>query len=201
LESALYFWIAMAKVLHMTPTKVWDKFEPLNIEPAGTGVTTALASVMGRILIVCDDERRRIALVGMLAHCDVDAQVAAGGQEALERLSAFRADAIVVDLGMPSLDGVEMLRCLKERGDRIPAIALTESTSMEEALSAVHDLKAFWFLEKPVEPLAFRDLLERAISYKRSLQQSGEFDHDLSLRGVGKMAGSSPEMQQVLVEN
>jgi CheY-like chemotaxis protein len=149
LESALYFWIAMAKVLHMTPTKVWDKFEPLNIEPAGKRVTTALASVMGRILIVCDDDHQRTALVSILAHCDVDAQVAADGQEALERLSAFKADTIVVDLGMRSMGGVEMLRRLKERGDRIPAIALTGSTSMEEALSAVHDLNAFWFLEKP----------------------------------------------------
>jgi hypothetical protein len=41
---------------------------------------------------------------------------------------------------------------------------------MEKALSAVHDLKAFWFLEKPVEPRAFKILLGRAIRYKRSLQ-------------------------------
>jgi len=38
---------------------------------------------------------------------------------------------------------------------------------MEKALIAVHDLKAFWFLEKPVEPRAFKTLLERAIRYKK----------------------------------
>ena len=56
------------------------------------------------------------------------------------------------------MDGFELLRHLKERGDLTPAIALTGFGSMEKALSAVHDLKAFWYLEKPVEPRAFKTL-------------------------------------------
>ena len=94
---------------------------------------------------------------------DFETQVAADGLEALERLTAFNADVIVADLVMPRMDGFELLRHLKERGDLTPAIALTGFGSMEKALSAVHDLKAFWFLEKPVEPRAFKTLLERAI--------------------------------------
>ena len=86
-----------------------------------------------------------------------DTQVAADGQEALERLAAFNADVIVADLVMPRMDGFELLRHLKERGDLTPAIALTGFGSMEKALSAVHDLKAFWFLEKPVEPRRLQD--------------------------------------------
>ena len=87
---------------------------------------------------------------------------------------------------------------LKERGDLTPAIALTGFGSMEKALSAVHDLKAFWFLEKPVEPRAFKILLERAIRYKRSLQKTDELKRELSLRGVlGDMVGTSPAMQQI----
>ena len=131
-----------------------------------------LPAVSGRILIVDDDERQRTALTAMLADCDFETQVAADGQEALERLAAFNADVIVADLVMPRMDGFELLRHLKERGDLTPAIALTGFGSMEKALSAVHDLKAFWFLEKPVEPRAFKTLLERAIGYKRSLQKS-----------------------------
>ena len=130
-----------------------------------------LPAVSGRILIVDDDERQRTALAAMLSDGDFDTQVAADGQEALERLAAFNADVIVADLVMPRMDGFELLRHLKERGDLTPAIALTGFGSMEKALSAVHDLKAFWFLEKPVEPRAFKTLLERAIRYKRSLQK------------------------------
>jgi len=62
----------------------------------------------------------------------------------------------------------------------------------------IHDLKAFWFLEKPVEPRAFKTLLERAILYKRSLQKNEELKRDLSLRGVlGDMVGTSPAMQRI----
>jgi DNA-binding NtrC family response regulator len=155
-------------------------------------------AVLGRILIVDDDERQRAALVAMLSGGDFETQVAADGLEALERLSAFDADVIVADLVMPRMDGFELLRRLKERGDLTPAIVLTGYGSMEKALSAVHDLKAFWFLEKPVEPRAFKTLLERAIRYKRSLQKTEELQRDLSLRGVlGDLVGTSPAMQQI----
>ncbi|MGD0579263.1 MAG: sigma-54 dependent transcriptional regulator [Bryobacteraceae bacterium] len=155
-------------------------------------------AVSGRILIVDDDERQRDALAAMLSGCDFDTQLAADGQEALERLATFSADAIVADLVMPRMDGFELLRYLKDRGDLTPAIVLTGFGSMEKALSAVHDLGAFWYLEKPVEPRAFRTLLERAIQYKRSLQKSEELKRDLSLRGVlGDLVGTSPAMQQI----
>src|ERR1035438_6719201 len=122
-----------------------------------------LPGVTGRILIVDDDERQRSALAAMLPAGDFDTRLAADGQEALECLAGFNADVIVSDLIMPRMDGFELLRNLKERGVLTPAIALTGYGSMEKALSAVHDLKAFWFLEKPVEPRAFRILVERAI--------------------------------------
>jgi len=157
-----------------------------------------LPGVSGRILIVDDDARQRDALAAMLTDCEFETQVASDGQEALERLTAFNADVIVADLVMPRMDGFELLRHLKDRGDLTPAIALTGFGSMEKALSAVHDLKAFWFLEKPVEPRAFRTLLERAIHYKRSLQKTEELKRDLSLRGVlGDMVGTSPAMQRI----
>jgi DNA-binding NtrC family response regulator len=155
-------------------------------------------SLSGRILIVDDDEAQRNALAAMLSDCAFDTQVAADGHEALEVLASFKADVIVSDLVMPRMDGFELLRHLKERGDLTPAIALTAFGSMEKALTAVHDLKAFWFLEKPVEPRAFKTLLERAVRYKRSLQRTEELTRDLSLRGVlGDLVGSSPAMQQI----
>jgi DNA-binding NtrC family response regulator len=157
-----------------------------------------LPAVSGRILIVDDDERQRSALAAMLSDCDLETQVASDGQEALERLAGFSADVIVSDLVMPRMDGFELLRHLKERGDLTPAIALTGFGSMEKALSAVHDLNAFWFLEKPVEPRAFKILLERAIRHKRSLQKTAELKRDLSLRGVlGDLVGTSAAMQQI----
>jgi DNA-binding NtrC family response regulator len=155
-------------------------------------------AVQGRILLVDDDERQRTALAAMLPDGDFETQAANDGQEALERLTSFNPDVIVADLVMPRMDGFELLRYLQERGNLTPAIALTGFGSMDKALSAVHDLKAFWYLEKPVEPRAFKTLLERAIRYNRSLRKTDELKRDLSLRGVlGDMVGTSPAMQRI----
>ncbi len=158
-----------------------------------------LPAVSGRILIVDDEERHRTALAAMLSDCDFETQVAADGQEALERLADFNADVIVSDLIMPRMDGFELIRQLKASGDETPAIILTGFGSMDKALTAVRDLNAFWFLEKPVEPMALRILLERAIRLRKTLRKADELKRDLSNRGVlGDLIGSSPAMLEVL---
>jgi DNA-binding NtrC family response regulator len=157
-----------------------------------------LPALRSRILIVDDDERQRSALVAMLPDGDFESQVAVTGQDALDRLATFSADVIVADLVMPRMDGFELLRQLRDRGDLRPTIALTGFGSIEKALSAVHDLKAFWYLEKPVEPRAFRILLERATRYNRSMQETDVLKRDLRLRGVlGDLVGTSPAMQHI----
>jgi len=157
----------------------------------------ARSTVSGRVLIVDDEPRQRSVLAAMLSDGGFDIQFAGDGQEALERLTTFNAEVIVADLVMPRMDGFEMLSHLKERGDLTPAIVLTGFGSLEKALSAVHDLKAFWFLEKPVQPLAFKALVERAITYTRSLQKSEELQRDLSRRGVmGNLVGSPPRCRR-----
>ena len=134
----------------------------------------------------------------MLSDDHFETQFAADGQEALEWHSTFKADVIVADLVMPRMDGFELLKHLNERGDLTPAIVLTGFGSMEKALSAVHDLKAFWYLEKPVEQRAFKILVERAVRYKRSLRKTDELRRELRVRGeLGDIVGASPAMQEV----
>jgi DNA-binding NtrC family response regulator len=118
--------------------------------------------------------------------------------EALDRLAAFHPDVIFADLLMPRMDGFELLRDLKDRGDLTPAIALTGFGSMDKALAAVHELNAFWFLEKQVEPRAFKIILDRAIRHNRSLQKADGLIRDLSFRGVlGGPVGNSDAMQRI----
>lgn len=174
--------------------------QPLDAEKVARRVSaTRFAPVAsGRILVVGAEERQRTGLLAILSERDYDTQVAADGQEALDRLSAFDPDVIVTDLVMPRMDGFELLRRLKGRGDVTPAIALTGYGGMEKALSAVHDFKAFWYLEKPVEPCAFRVLVERALRYGKSLKKTEEFRRDPTPNGVlGDLVGVSPAMQKI----
>jgi DNA-binding NtrC family response regulator len=156
------------------------------------------ATVSGRVLLVDDDKRQLAVLQGILADRGMETRQATDGREALEKLNTFTPDVIVTDLVMPGMDGFELLQLLKERGDITPAIVLTGYGSMDKALRVVHELGAFWFLEKPVEPQAFEILIERAIHHTRALREAEEMKETLTQHGVlGDLVGKSPAMQEV----
>ena len=157
-----------------------------------------LPAVSGRVLLVDDDKRQLAALQGFLAERTIETRLAGDGREALEKLNTFTPDVIVTDLVMPGMDGFELLKVLKERGDSTPAIVLTGYGSMDKALRVVHELSAFWFLEKPVEPHAFEILIDRAILHTHALRETEEMKQTLTLHGVlGDLVGKSAAMQEV----
>src|ERR1017187_1268563 len=127
-----------------------------------------LPAVSGRVLLVDDDKSQLAVLKTILSDRAIETRLATDGREALEQLNTFTPDVIVTDLMMPGMDGYELLRLLKERGDTTPAIVLTGYGSMEKALRVVHELNAFWFLEKPVDPRALEVLVDRAIHHRRA---------------------------------
>ncbi|MGA3073959.1 MAG: sigma-54 dependent transcriptional regulator [Bryobacteraceae bacterium] len=151
-----------------------------------------------RILVVEDDASERSDLADMVAAFGFQVATAADGREALEKLASFPANAILTDLMMPGVDGVELLKELTARGDRTPTIVLTAFGSIDRAISIVHDLKAFWFLEKPVQPGVMRALLERAIQQSQLVEETERLSRQLSYQGVlGDMVGDSPQMKEV----
>ena len=154
--------------------------------------------LLGRVLIVDDDELLRKSLCAIVADGGWATAEAGDGREALDRLAAFDADVIVTDLVMPRMDGIEFLRTLRASGDERPAIVLTGFGSLDKALSTVHDLRAYWFLEKPVKTSALKALLERAVSHRRLDLETQVLKRDLANRGfLGEMVGASKAMQQV----
>jgi DNA-binding NtrC family response regulator len=109
-----------------------------------------------RVLIVDDDENQRSVLAELTATLGFAVATARDGEDALESHSAAPADVILSDLIMPRMDGFELLKALEAAGDPTPVIVLTGVGGIEQGLSVVHDLKAFWFLEKPVQPNILR---------------------------------------------
>ncbi len=127
-----------------------------------------------------------------------EADTAGDGLEALDKLASFPANAILADLVMPRMDGIALLKELAARGDCTPVIILTAMGSIEQALSVMHDLKAFWFLEKPVQPEVMRSLLQRAIQQNQLVQETNRLRRELSYQGVlGDLVGDSAPMQEV----
>jgi DNA-binding NtrC family response regulator len=155
-------------------------------------------STGARVLIVDDDECQRTLLAEMTASLGFGVETASDGEDALAKHSAFAADVILTDLIMPRMDGFELLKTLESIGDRTPTIVLTGVGGIEQGLSVIHDLKAFWFLEKPVQPNILRALLERAFAQKQLITETDILSRQLSHQGVlGDIVGGSSVMRQL----
>src|SRR5579859_4082428 len=102
------------------------------------------------VLIAEDDPTQRCEMAELVTSIGHHVLTASDGGEALEKLRTAQVDVVITDLVMPGLDGVELLKQMVAHGSRIPVIALTGFGSVDQAISIVHDQKAFWFLEKPV---------------------------------------------------
>src|ERR1700681_1471100 len=151
-----------------------------------------------RVLVVDDEESQRTALAGMIALWGYAVETAIDGQDALDKLATFRAHVIVTDLNMPRMTGQELLQHLKDQPGAPTAIVQTAFGSLETALSLIHDLGAFWFLEKPVQSQALRLLIERAVAQQGLAEHAERLERELGYHGVlGEMTGGSPKMQEV----
>jgi len=154
-----------------------------------------------RVLVVDDDPRQRSILAEMVGSLGYAVVAAGDGVEAMDLQAESPADLILTDLIMPRMDGFELLRTLEARGDRTPTIVLTGFGSIEKAISVVHDLKAFWFLEKPVKPGILQALIERAAAQNRLVEETEVLNRQLSFHGVlGDLVGNSRPMRQVFFE-
>ncbi len=150
------------------------------------------------VLIVDDEESQRTPLGAMISAWGFNVETAADGQEALEKLATFSANVIVTDLMMPRMDGFELMKRLGADSNMPPAIVLTAFGNIETAIQTTHDLGAFWFLEKPIQPAALRVLLERASAQSQLAEETDRLQRQLSYSGfLENMVGSSPQMQQV----
>ncbi len=150
------------------------------------------------VLIVDDEESQRTPLAAMISAWGFNVETAADGQEALDKLGTFSANVIVTDLMMPRMDGFELMKRLAADGNMPPAIVLTAFGNIETAIQTIHDLGAFWFLEKPIQPAALRVLLERASAQSQLAEETERLQRQLSYQGVlVDMVGTSSPMQQV----
>ena len=151
-----------------------------------------------KVLIVDDESSQRTGLAGMVKAWGMQAETATDGSDALEKLETFAADVIVSDLNMPRMDGYELMRTLREQGEAIPVIVVTAFGNIETAVRTVHEMGAFWFVEKPVQPNMMQALLRRAAAYRGVTNEKKTLERQLQYKGaLGEMVGNSPKMQEI----
>jgi two-component system, OmpR family, response regulator MprA len=103
-----------------------------------------------RILIADDDRAVRDALRRALALGGYDVELAADGLQTLDAVAQAAPDALVLDIGMPGVDGLEVCRRLRRAGDRVPILMLTARDAIEDRIEGL-DAGADDYLVKPFD--------------------------------------------------
>jgi DNA-binding response OmpR family regulator len=126
---------------------------------------------MARILIVDDEEIARISLADILRLEGFEIQTAGSGQAAIDLLRSQTFDVMILDLKMPGMGGLDVLRAIVDSLPQLKVIVLTAHGSMDTAIQAlrfrVHD-----YLLKPALPGQIIDSIESALASKDAVQVS-----------------------------
>jgi len=118
-----------------------------------------------RVLVVDDDRAVRDALRRALTLAGYEVQLAQGGEQALELVVQGVPDAVVLDVGMPGIDGLEVCRRLRRLGNRVPILMLTARDAVSDRIDGL-DVGADDYMVKPFDvgelKARIRALLRRA---------------------------------------
>lgn len=119
-----------------------------------------------KILVVDDEEVVRLSYLRTLSgeHCNVD--VVADGKDALQKMSLHPFDVVLLDLRMPGMDGMSVLKTIKQKWPESEVIIITGYPAVESAKAAV-TLGAYGYLAKPVGPDDVINAANGAMLHKR----------------------------------
>lgn len=123
-----------------------------------------------RVLIVDDEEEFATALAERMTNRGLHVDVAFNGEKALEFIESKPYDAVVLDLAMPGMDGIETLKRMLAFNADLQVIILTGKATVKQGVEAVKE-GAFEFLEKPVRIETLVDKINIAKSRKSELTE------------------------------
>jgi EAL domain-containing protein (putative c-di-GMP-specific phosphodiesterase class I)/CheY-like chemotaxis protein len=132
-----------------------------------------------RVLVVDDDADVRQTMVRILSTLHHKVSVANDGAQALRILEHEPIDLVITDLSMPNLDGMGMLRHLRECQQELPVLLIAGAPTLESALSAVR-YRASEYLVKPLEPETFVAAVQRALRSRPQLRQPSDLERSLA---------------------
>jgi two-component system response regulator MprA len=125
---------------------------------------------MAHILVVDDEPAVRRALERALRLDQYEVELAIDGEEALDRLAEHPADAVILDVMMPGVDGLEVCRRMRAAGDKTPILMLTARDAIDDRVLGL-DVGADDYL---VKPFALRELQARLRALLRRIGEDGE---------------------------
>ena len=151
---------------------------------------------MGTKILVVDDKQMMRDSVGTTLQRAGFKVVAAGdGDAALAMVGRHRPSAVITDLKMPEMNGLELLAKLQQTDEQLPVIVMTAYGSIESAVEAMKQ-GAFDFIQKPFEGDQLIMSVRRAAEHRRLLQENAALrTNERSFQETPALVGRSPVMR------
>ncbi len=158
---------------------------------------------MSVILVVDDKEMLRDSVAATLSRAGFEVQVAQDGASALKSIRAKRPDAVVSDLKMPGMTGIELLERIRAVDEDLPVVLMTAFGSIDTAVDAMKH-GAFDYLTKPFEGDELIITIKRALAHGKLVRENALLRSAAApvraveaLAGLGRIIGDSPAMRRV----
>ena len=151
-----------------------------------------------RVLVVDDEEHLRALLAKILTDAKLQVEVAADGEEGLAKFKASHFDLTLLDLKLPKLDGMSVLRQAMEHDPDGVVIIITAFSTIETAIKAIK-LGAYDYLAKPFRPEELMVVVNQALERNRLLRENRQLQQEVmrnfKFEGI---VGGSTKMREVL---
>src|SRR5688572_25298059 len=135
--------------------------------------------MLGRILLVDDDETVRTSLSEALSEADFDVRTAESAESAIEQLPEYRPEVVLSDVRMQGMDGIGLLKLIRERAPDIDVVLMTAFDDMPTVATAMRE-GAAEFLVKPIPLDHLVGVLGRVLEDRQLRQRSRERRQDVA---------------------
>ncbi|MEM1109898.1 MAG: sigma-54 dependent transcriptional regulator [Planctomycetota bacterium] len=152
-----------------------------------------------KVLVVDDKQMMRDSVGATLQRAGYTVVAASNGEVALRMVAKHRPAAVVTDLKMPEMDGLELLQRLAQADDQLPVVLMTAYGSINDAVSAMK-AGAFDFVQKPFEGDQLKMVVRRAVEHRRLLMENAARKAEADSGGgpaSPHLVGRSPAMRSV----
>src|SRR5687768_9565862 len=155
-----------------------------------------MAITGARVLIVDDDPASRRLLEVRLRPLECDVATAGNGEQALSAIRKDLPDLVLLDLQMPRMGGIEVLRALRKEGIEVPTIVITAHGSIETAVEAMKE-GAYDFITKPIDANHF-DIVVRKALEREGLKRELELFSEEADKRYRLILGKSEKMKEAV---
>lgn len=151
----------------------------------------------GKVLVVDDEKNLCRILSKILGEVGYEVSIALTAPEALQSIEHETFDAVLTDIRMPGMDGIELLERIKKEDTEVAVIMMTAYPSVEGAVRAMN-AGAYHYIQKPFDNEEVLVILERALERRSLLERNRFLSEQMEARyGLEQLIGRSASMQRI----